>query len=285
MKIGISIPPHMKEPERLFEWVRRVDAGPFSTLSILDRVVYANYEPLLTLAAAAALSTRVRLMTEILLAPLRNTTVLAKQSATLDALSRGRLTLGLGVGVREDDFLATEADYKRRGHHLEEQMVQMRSIWAGNALQANVGPVGPAPVQTQGPEILLGGFTKRAIQRVARSADGFISALSQIEEIDTTFRRVEQSWHEAGRSGKPRLVAQMDMALEMHHIGQGRNNVLDYYATVPPFDTTKAATLLTTEQQLRQTIHALQQIGTDELIFFTWSTEFDQIDRVADVIG
>jgi len=114
MKIGISIPPHMKEPEHLFEWVRRVDVGPFSTLSILDRVVYANYEPLITLAAAA-LSTRVRLMTEILLSPLRNTTILAKESATLDALSRGRLTLGLGVGVREDDFLATEADYKRRG--------------------------------------------------------------------------------------------------------------------------------------------------------------------------
>src|SRR6266851_5446534 len=120
MKIGISIPPHMKEPEHLFEWVRRVDVGPFSTLSILDRVVYANYEPLITLAAAAALSTRVRLMTEILLSPLRNTTILAKESATLDALSRGRLTLGLGVGVREDDFLATEADYKRRGNHLEE---------------------------------------------------------------------------------------------------------------------------------------------------------------------
>ena len=115
MKIGISIPPHLYEPEHLFEWVRRVDAGPFSTLSVLDRVVYANYEPLITLAAAAALSTRVRLMTEILLAPLRTTTILAKESATLDALSRGRLTLGLGVGVREDDFLATEADYKRRG--------------------------------------------------------------------------------------------------------------------------------------------------------------------------
>jgi alkanesulfonate monooxygenase SsuD/methylene tetrahydromethanopterin reductase-like flavin-dependent oxidoreductase (luciferase family) len=98
MKIGISIPPHMYEPEHVFEWVRRVDAGPFSTLSILDRVVYANYEPLITLAAAAALSTRVRLMTEILLSPLRNTTILAKESATLDALSRGRLTLGLGVG-------------------------------------------------------------------------------------------------------------------------------------------------------------------------------------------
>jgi len=285
MKIGISIPPHMHEPEHLFEWVRRVDAGPFSTLSVLDRVVYVNFEPLITLAAAAALSTRVRLMTEILLSPLRNTTILAKQSATLDVLSRGRLTLGLGVGVREDDFLATGADYHRRGKHLEEQVNQMRSIWAGNPLQANVGPVGPAPVQTNGPEILLGGFTPRAIQRAGRYADGFITAVSQIEETGKTFRSIEQSWQEAGRSGKPRLVAQMEMALETQHIGQGRKNILDYYATLPPLDTYKAAALLTTEQQLRDTIHGLQQIGTDELIFFAWSTELDQIDRVADVIG
>jgi alkanesulfonate monooxygenase SsuD/methylene tetrahydromethanopterin reductase-like flavin-dependent oxidoreductase (luciferase family) len=284
MKIGISIPPHLHEPEHLFEWVRRVDAGPFSTLSILDRVVYANFEPLITLAAAAALSTRVRLMTEILLSPLRNTTILAKESATLDVLSRGRLTLGLGVGVREDDFLATGVDYQRRGKHLEEQVNKMRSIWAGNALQANVGPVRPAPVQTHGPEILLGGFIPRAIQRAGRYADGFITAVSQIEEIDKTFRSVEQSWQEAGRSGKPRLVAQMEMGLETQHIGQGRKNILDYYATLPPFDTSKSAALLTTEQQLRETIHALQQIGTDELIFFVWSTELDQIDRVAAMV-
>jgi alkanesulfonate monooxygenase SsuD/methylene tetrahydromethanopterin reductase-like flavin-dependent oxidoreductase (luciferase family) len=285
MKIGISIPPHLHDPEDLFEWVRRVDTGPFSTLSVLDRVVYVNYEPLITLAVAAALSTRVRLMTEVLLAPLRNATILAKESATLDVLSRGRLTLGLGVGEREDDFLSTQADFTRRGKYLEEQISQMRSIWAGNALAANVGPVGPAPVQANGPEILLGGFRPRAIQRVGRYADGFITAVSPIEEIDTTFRCVEQSWQEAGRAGKPRLVAQMDIALETYHIGQGRNNIRDYCATMPPFDVSKPAALLTTERQLRETMHALQQIGTDEMICFVWSTELNQIDRVADVIG
>jgi hypothetical protein len=75
------------------------------------------------------------------------------------------------------------------------------------------------------------------------------------------------------------------ISAEAHHIGQGRKHILDYYATLPPFDTYKSAALLTTEQQLRDTIHGLRQIGTDELIFFAWSTELDQIDRVADVIG
>lgn len=285
MKIGMSIPPHMNVPEQLFEWVSRVDAGPFSTLSILDRVVYANYEPLITLAAAAALSSRVRLMTEVLLAPLRNTTLLAKESATLDALSRGRLTLGLGVGMREDDFLVTEADYKHRGKHIEEQIDQMRTIWSGQSLKENTGPIGPAPAQKDGPEILLGAVMPRAIRRVGFYADGFIMAALKVEEIEQPFGLVKQSWQEAGRSGKPRLVVQMDMALEGEDGGQGRKNVLDYYSTVPPYDAYKAAALITKEQQVREAIRAVEQTGADELIFFTWSTKFDQIDRIADLIG
>src|ERR1700757_4086680 len=86
MKIGLSLPPTTQSPDQFCTWVRRVDAGPFSTLSVLDRVVYSNFEPLVTLAAAAALTTRVRLMTEVLIAPIHNAALLAKESATLDIL-------------------------------------------------------------------------------------------------------------------------------------------------------------------------------------------------------
>jgi alkanesulfonate monooxygenase SsuD/methylene tetrahydromethanopterin reductase-like flavin-dependent oxidoreductase (luciferase family) len=283
MKIGIGIPESLHDPDHLFEWVRQVDQGPFSTLGILDRVVYSNYEPLITLATAAALSTRVRLMTEILISPLRNTTLLAKEAATLDVLSKGRLTLGLGVGVREEDFFATGAAYKGRGKHIEEQISQMRHIWSGQAWNETVGPIGPAPVQTNGPEIILGGFTPRAMQRVARYADGLITAVNDPEQIGNAFRSVEQSWKEANRSGKPRLIAQIDMALETHHAGQGRRNVTDYY-TWPPYDTYKPAALITTEQQLRETIREVEQLGADEVIVFTWSSEIEQIDRIAGFI-
>ncbi len=143
----------------------------------------------------------------------------------------------------------------------------------------------PFTMQRNAEEIHLDGDRNSSCERVAQLMCLFrITAVSQIEEIDKTFRSVEQSWQEAGRSDKPRLVAQMEMALETQHIGQGRKNILDYYATLPPFDTYKSAALLTTEQQLRDTIHALQQIGADELIFFAWSTELDQIDRVAAVV-
>lgn len=285
MKIGISIPADLTAPDDLFAWVKRVDAGPFSTLSILDRVVYPNYEPLITLATAASISTRVGLMTEVLLAPLRNTTMLAKEAATLDALSQGRLTLGLGVGIREDDFLATGAEIKRRGKRFDEQISQMRQIWSGRALNDTVGAIGPQPAQTGGPRILLGGFSPQAIQRVGRCADGFITAMDDAEHINQTFRAVEQSWQAAGRAGKPYLVAQIDISLESSGGGRGRTSLLNYYATMPPYDQYKAAALRTTGQQLRDAIHTVEQFGADELIFFTWSTNIDQVDRIADLIS
>ncbi|GHO60357.1 LLM class flavin-dependent oxidoreductase [Ktedonobacter robiniae] len=285
MKIGLSIPPTITSPDHFEEWVRRVDAGPFSTLGVLDRIVYSNFEPLVTLATAAALTTRVRLMTEVLISLVRNTTILAKESATLDLLSRGRLTLGIGLGGREDDYLATGMPYEHRGKRLEEQLEQMKRIWAGQPVCANVGPIGPQPAQAHGPKLLLGGYTAGTIQRVARFADGIIAGTNETKQIEQTFRAVEQRWQEAGRAGRPHLVAQIDIALEKNGVEEGRKYLLDYYATLPSFVAAKSATLLTTTQQLLDTMHLLEQIGTDELVFFTWSAAIEQIDRIADLLG
>ena len=122
MDVGVGLPathPGVSGPE-ILGWAARVDAGPFSSVAIVDRLVYHNYESLVTLAACAAQTKRVRLTTAILLAPLRNAGVLAKEAATIDAISGGRLTLGLGVGSREDDFIAAPAEIRGRGRRIEE---------------------------------------------------------------------------------------------------------------------------------------------------------------------
>ncbi|HKS68834.1 MAG TPA: LLM class flavin-dependent oxidoreductase, partial [Ktedonobacterales bacterium] len=106
MRVGIGLPASIPgvQGRLLLDWAQRADAGPFASLGIIGRLVYPNYDPLIALAGAAGVTVRIRLMTTVLLAPLRNTAILAKQAASLDALSGGRLTLGLGVGAREDDF-------------------------------------------------------------------------------------------------------------------------------------------------------------------------------------
>jgi alkanesulfonate monooxygenase SsuD/methylene tetrahydromethanopterin reductase-like flavin-dependent oxidoreductase (luciferase family) len=178
MNIGLGLP--ISDPAALLDWARRADAGPFTTLGLLDRLVYDNPEPLVTLAAVAAVTTRIRVQTEVLLAPLRQPALLAKQAATLDRISGGRLTLGLGVGDarRRDDFRAAGADPHTRGRTLDQQLAVMRLVWSGQPYDDQAGPVGPAPARPGGPELLFGGFRPAALERVARWGDGFLAAIS-----------------------------------------------------------------------------------------------------------
>src|ERR671915_1344395 len=167
MEIGIGLPATIPgtSGSLVLDWARRADSGPFSSLGILDRLVYPNYEPLITLAAAAAVTSRVRLMTTVLIAPLRGAGVLAKQAATIDALSGGRLTLGLGVGAREDDFQFAPASFHDRGRNFEEQLELMKRVWSGQPVSDEVGAVGPPPARAGGPELLIGAYSPAAIRR------------------------------------------------------------------------------------------------------------------------
>ncbi len=178
MQIGIGLPAVIPGATRqsILEWARRVDAGPFSSLGLIDRLVYPNYEPMVALAAAAAVTDRIRLMTTVLLAPLRNAGVLAKQAASLDAISGGRFTLGVGIGGREDDFRAAPASFSDRGRHFEEQLALMKLAWSGEPVGDDGSKIGPPPVRKGGPELLIGGYAPAALQRAAEWGDGFIWA-------------------------------------------------------------------------------------------------------------
>src|SRR5215203_1860057 len=199
MDIGIGLPatiPWTNAP-LILEWAKRADSSPFSSLGILDRLVYPNYEPLITLAAAAAVTDRVRLMSTVLIAPLRGAGVLAKQAATIDALSGGRLTLGLGVGTREDDFKAAPASFHDRARTFEEQLELMRRVWSGQPVSEEIGPIGPAPASQAGPELLIGGYSPPAIRRVGRWGDGFISGgIPDPDQVRQMFDLAEESWME-----------------------------------------------------------------------------------------
>ncbi|SRR6266849_4000277 len=165
MKIGIGLPAAIPgiAGQLILDWARVADTGPFSSLGLVDRLIYPNYDPLIALAAVAGVTQRVRLITTILIAPVHTPGVLAKQSASLDALSQGRLTLGLGVGGREDDYRAAPASFHDRGKRFEQQLELMMRIWSGQPVDDETGPVGPAPVQPGGPEILLGAYTPAAL--------------------------------------------------------------------------------------------------------------------------
>jgi alkanesulfonate monooxygenase SsuD/methylene tetrahydromethanopterin reductase-like flavin-dependent oxidoreductase (luciferase family) len=281
VKIGLGLP--VARPESLLAWARRAEEGPFSTLGLLDRLVYDNPEPMVTLAAVAGATRRIRVQTEVLLAPLRHPVLLAKQSATLDRLSGGRFTLGLGVGGREDDFQAAGVDPRHRGRRLDEQLALMRRLWAGEPHGDGIGPLGPAPAREGGPELLFGAFVPAGLERVARWGDGFLCAAPP-DYAAELFQAVEGYWRAADRAGRPRLVAQVNVALGPEStVDEARSALLAYYAFAGDYATTAERRMLTTRREIHDAISAFADLGADEIMLYCWSPELAQVDRLAAV--
>jgi alkanesulfonate monooxygenase SsuD/methylene tetrahydromethanopterin reductase-like flavin-dependent oxidoreductase (luciferase family) len=280
MKIGVGLPAYIPwvKSDDILEWARRADEGPFSSLGLIDRLVYPNYDPLITFAAAAAVTQRIRLTTTVLLAPIRNTAVLAKEAASLDALSGGRLTLGLGVGRREDDYLATQAPYHGRGQRLAKQIELMKQVWNGQPIYESVGAIGPAPVQKGGPELLIGGYSEIAIRRVGRLADGYISGgISDPKKSREFYLIAEKAWRDAGRPGTPRHVGAVYIALGGDAVDKAEEYLQSYYG--------QPRQIPNSPQEIRDVIHNCADVGMDELFLWPCVPELDQIDRLTEVVA
>ena len=287
MQIGVGLPAAIPgvQGKLILDWARKADAGPFSSLGLIDRLVYPNYEPLITLAAAAGATQRIRLVTTVLLAPLRNTAILAKQAASLDALSGGRLTLGLGIGAREVDFLAASAPFHHRGRLFEEQLATMKRIWSGQPLSENAGPVGPPPARPGGPEVLIGGYSPAAIQRVVHWGDGYIAGGGDPRMAQQNFKLAEESWKAAGRSGKPRLVGCTYIALGPGGKERGAAFIRNFYGATGPRTEMIVNVLATTLEVIKERIQAYAEIGTDEVILWPCTPDLEQLDQLTELVG
>jgi alkanesulfonate monooxygenase SsuD/methylene tetrahydromethanopterin reductase-like flavin-dependent oxidoreductase (luciferase family) len=286
MKVGIGFPASRGIPgEMVLDWARKADAGPFSSLATIDRVVYGNYEPLTVLAAAAGATQRIRLMTSILLAPLRNGGVLAKQAASLDAISGGRLTLGIGVGGREDDYRAAPASFHTRGRRLDEQLALMKRVWAGEPAGDGVGPIGPPPARPGGPEVLIGAFSPGPLRRVGQWADGFLGAVLPPDMMQQMFGAAQEAWRETGRSGEPRMVAARYYRLGPNSQEPGERYIRDYYAFGGDTAEQVVQSMLSTPEAIKEAIQAYEGIGADELVLWPTVAALDQIDRLAEVVS
>src|SRR5689334_15028772 len=172
MDVGIGLPATIPGVDggRVIEWAKRAEARGFSSLGTIDRIVYGNYEPLIALAAAAAVTERIRLATAILIAPYRGSAaVVAKQAASVDRLSGGRLTLGVAVGGRQDDYEAAGADFHTRGRRFDEMLETWKRVWDGESF-GYAGAIGP-PAR---PRLVTGGTAAAAFRRAATYGDGWI---------------------------------------------------------------------------------------------------------------
>ncbi|GGM68818.1 LLM class flavin-dependent oxidoreductase [Dactylosporangium sucinum] len=282
MDIGIGLPTTLDiaGPD-LVAWARRAEERGFASLGTIDRIVYPNYDSLTALAAAAAATTRVRLFTDILLTPLYRPVHLAKVTASVDALSGGRLTLGLGVGGRPDDFAAMDRPFKRRGALMDETLDLLQRAWAGEPVAGGEFPVGPRPVRGRVP-ILVGGSGDRAVERTVRWGDGWTMGGGTPEMAAQTVPRIRQAWREGGRDGEPRLAALCYYGFA--DATETSAALRRYYGFLGDYADRVAQSAITSPAAAAAAVRAFADAGLTELVFFPTIPQLSEVDALADAV-
>jgi alkanesulfonate monooxygenase SsuD/methylene tetrahydromethanopterin reductase-like flavin-dependent oxidoreductase (luciferase family) len=277
MDIGIGLPNAIRGVGRdgIVDWSQRAEQAGFSSLGTIDRIAYANYESLICLAAAAAVTDRIRLATDILIAPLRsNTALLAKQSATIDNLSGGRLVLGLAVGGRADDYELSGIDFGQRGAAFERQLRELRDFWAGDA-------VGPDPSDGKRPTLLIGGSSDRAFRRAAEHADGWTLGGGTPDMFAAALAKLRDAWSAAGREGQPRTAALFYFGLGDAAEHNAQRYLLDYYAFLGDYAQQIVQSAAKDASTVKRYLSGFEQAGADEVICFPTSPDLSQVELLA----
>ena len=281
--------PHGRD--EVLAWCRGIDEGPWSSLAVPERITYPAHALTVELSAAAALTERVRLWSTLYVLPARSTGLVAKEVASIDRLSNGRLTVGVGVGGREHDYRAIGGDFSHRWQRMDEQVAEMRRIWSQEPPFEGADPIGPPPVQPSGPPFVAGVVGPKALARAAKWAIG-VDDSTAIVEVDAEAvgaqrQRVVQAWKDAGRDEEPQFSASLWYALGPNAKEQLSNYVFDYMKI---FDEGYARHLaekapVYTPEALREAMDAAREAGCDEFFLVPTTVDPDELSRTRDALG
>ena len=276
----------------LRSWARAIDEGPFSSLCWGERIAFDNPDNLTLLGALAAWTDRVRLVTTVIVPQLHDPVMLAKGLATGDMLSGGRLTVGLGVGGRHEDYRAVGADPATQTMRaMAERVAIMRRVWAGEKITESVLAVGPSPVQPGGPRLLVGSIGPKTIRSAAGWADGLAGTTLDLDvtKQNELFDVARTAWAQAGKP-KPHLVTSFWFAFGPPEQARAQiHRHLRRYMNWIPAEYVDAMAPMTGwaggEAELLAVLREFEEIGTDEIQLIPTSSDVGQLHRVADVVG
>ena len=286
MKIGIGLPNPVPDTpgDVMINWAKRAEAAGFSGLVTIDRIAYPSYDSLTALAAAAGATERISLMTNILLAPIYTPALLAKQAASIDQLSQGRLSLGLAAGGRSDDYEITGRDFHRRGREFDNGLEVMHKVWRGEALAPSSSPASPTPTRDQRIPILFGGTSQKTVERVIKWGAGWTAGGARPAQAAPFADGIRSAWTAAGRTGEPRLSALTYFSLGDDADEASRKYLRDYYRFTGDFATQIAESAIRSVPQLRDATKAFADAGFTELYFDPTVASLTQVDRLAEAV-
>ena len=276
----------------LENWARAIDQGPFSSLCWGERIAFDNPENLTLLGALAAWTNRVRLLTTVIVPQLHDPVMLAKALATGDVLSGGRLTVGIGVGGRHEDYHAVGADpatQTMRG--MAERVAVMKRVWAGEKITESVLPVGPSPVQAGGPPLLVGSIGPKTVRSAAAWADGLAGTTLDLDvaKQGELFDVARSAWAQAGKP-KPHLMTSFWFAFGSREEARAQvHRHLRHYMNWIPAEYVDAMAPTTgwagSEDELAAVLRNFEAIGTDEVQLIPTSSDLSELRRAAEVAG
>ncbi|MCR6032213.1 LLM class flavin-dependent oxidoreductase [Nocardioides sp. zg-579] len=275
-------------------WARAVDDGPFGTLSFGERIAFDNPETLTLLGAVAAWTRRVEVATTVVVPQLHDPVLLAKSLATADRLCGGRLTVGLGIGGREEDYAVVGADLAGQTMgELAERAAVLRAVWRGETVAGATRTVGPPPTRPGGPDLLVGTTGPLTVRHAAGWADGLAGVTLDVDPdgVRRLFDVAEQAWADEGRDRRPRLTTSFWFALDDGD-GSAREQVhrhLHHYMSWLPTHLVDAMAPTTgfagTPAQLRETLRRFEDIGADEVHLIPTGSDVAQVEAVAELLG
>ena len=294
MKIGMTLP--VTEPgwsrDILLQWCEKIDKGPFSSLALGERTCFPSPELISTLGACAVLTERVQLVTTVIVLPTHNPVILAKQLATVDVLSNGRLAIGVGTGGREEDYRASAtALSQKRITVMESHIETMQAVWAGeNRVEGSLRPVEPFPLQQPHPQLLAGVMGPKGFASAARWADGIcgMSMTGEVSEAENSFAQIRRAWQDAGRADEPLLNTAFWFALGESADRQLETHLERYFNWLDPQSRAgmiKAGGFRGTAKGLQDRLKAFADIGTNELLLIPTSIDPEEVDRAAELIS
>jgi alkanesulfonate monooxygenase SsuD/methylene tetrahydromethanopterin reductase-like flavin-dependent oxidoreductase (luciferase family) len=279
LRIGIGLPAAVPGADMttLGQWAAEAERAGFDAVGVIDRLVYDNLEPLVALAAAAARTRRVELVTTVLDVGWRkNAVLLAKQMASVERVSGGRLTAGLGLGGWPEDYAASQVPQTGLGERWASSLGEMRAVWSGKVS----GQGGPMPKLPEGrPALLFGGLVPAAHERAATLGQGWVAPLFGLSVLKEGAAAVRAAWARAGRSGRPRIMTGRYFSLGAD-AGAIADEYLRHYYLDEYFPFARADTL-TTAEDLRGELEALSAAGATDVVLYPCSADLEQIDLLA----
>jgi alkanesulfonate monooxygenase SsuD/methylene tetrahydromethanopterin reductase-like flavin-dependent oxidoreductase (luciferase family) len=282
MKVGIGLPAAVPDVDAttVSAWAAESERAGFASVGVIDRLVYDNLEPLTTLAAAAACTEHVELFTTVLNVGWRaNPVLLAKQMASVDLLSGGRLTAGLGLGGWPEDFAASGVPTAGGGTRLQSALATMRRVWAGE-LTGQGGPTRRLPAGR--PALLFGGLVPAAHVRAATEGQGWVAPLFGLQVLEDGATAVRQAWADAGRRGEPRIATGRYFSLGRDADRRADDYIRHYYPE-EYFSMARADTL-TSPDQITEELDRLATAGVTDVVLYPSSPDRDQVELLAESV-